>query len=62
MLEGDCSELQEVVKESLLDTSYAVRRALAAVPSQLLGTSTSTLKVYDLDSGHDFFCWVKSDL
>ena len=45
MLEGDCSELQDLVKDSLLDTSYAVRQALVSVPSQLLENPNSFLKV-----------------
>ena len=45
MLEGDRSELQELVKETLADPAYEVRVNVAAIPSQVLETENPNLEV-----------------
>ena len=45
MLEGDRSELQELVKETLGDPAYEVRVNVAAIPSQVLEAENPNLEV-----------------
>lgn len=45
MLDGDFTELQDLVKETLSDPSYVVRLDLVETPSQIVKSSESRLKV-----------------